>query len=88
MIYLKHQILNNSKVVQKTSRRYRKNPILGKRFTEQQLKDIKAGNPRPEGLTWHHNEKKGVMELVDQEIHAKQDIQGVIIYGEGYPITK
>ncbi|MCT3758860.1 HNH endonuclease [Elizabethkingia anophelis] len=48
-----------------------KNPILGKRFTEQQLKDIKAGNPRPEGLTWHHNEKKGVMELVDQEIHAK-----------------
>lgn len=30
-----------------------------------------TGKPKPDGLTWHHNEQKGVMELVDDSIHSK-----------------
>ena len=47
------------------------NPSLANRFTDQQLADIMNHQPRPEGLTWHHNEQTGVMELVDRDIHAQ-----------------
>lgn len=47
-----------------------KNPALANKFTSQQLADIKAGKPRIDGLTWDHNEQKGVMQLVDRQIHA------------------
>lgn len=37
-------------------------------FSSRQLEQIKNGD-KPEGLTWHHNEKKGRMELVDTKVH-------------------
>lgn len=39
-------------------------------FDKEQLDDI-ANERTPEGLTWHHSENKGEMQLVDSEVHAK-----------------
>lgn len=47
-----------------------KDPSQAAKYTEKQLEDIMNGEARPDGLTWHHNEQKGVMELVDRPIHA------------------
>ena len=47
-----------------------KNPELAKKFTEDQLEQIKNGDT-PDGYTWHHNEEKGKMQLVDSETHAR-----------------
>ena len=45
-------------------------PELAKQFDEEQLEQIKNGDT-PDGYTWHHNEEKGKMQLVDSETHAK-----------------
>jgi hypothetical protein len=38
------------------------------KFTPDQLEDIEDGYT-PEGYTWHHNEEKGKMQLVDTDTH-------------------
>lgn len=40
-----------------------------KKFTDDQLEDIKHGDT-PEGYVWHHNEDKGCMQLVDARTHS------------------
>ena len=40
-------------------------------FTPDQLRMIEKGMPRIPGLTWHHNEIPGKMQLVDFKIHDK-----------------
>lgn len=47
---------------------FNKGQIETDKFTPRQLEQIKNGD-KPEGLTWHHNEEKGLMELVPSEIH-------------------
>ncbi|MED1741913.1 T7SS effector LXG polymorphic toxin [Bacillus swezeyi] len=47
-----------------------KNPELKKNFSDRQLQQISKGK-RPEGYTWHHHQKEGVMQLVDSDIHGK-----------------
>ena len=47
-----------------------KDPELAKKFTPEQLEQIKNGDT-PDGYTWHHNEEKGKMQLVDSDTHAK-----------------
>lgn len=48
-----------------------KNPEQAKeKFSEEQLVDIMSGRT-PDECTWHHNEDKGKMQLMDSEIHAK-----------------
>lgn len=42
---------------------------LEKIFDADQIKEIEAGNV-PTGYTWHHNEKEGLMQLVNSETHA------------------
>ena len=42
---------------------------LAKQFTPRQLEQIKNGEPRISGLTWHHNEIPGKMQLVDATEH-------------------
>jgi hypothetical protein len=46
------------------------NPELAKQFTSQQLEQIMNGDAYIKGLTWHHNEVPGRMELVDSKVHA------------------
>lgn len=47
----------------------KRNPKLGEQFTSRQLEQIKNGEPRISGLTWHHNEVEGKMQLVDADKH-------------------
>ena len=61
-----------------------KNPELGKKFTSRQLEQIKDGAPRISGLTWHHNQRPGCMQLVNSEIHEKcRHTGGRSIWGGG-----
>ena len=48
-----------------------RNPAMEKQFSPRQLEQIRDGAPRISGLTWHHNELPGKMQLVNAEIHAK-----------------
>ncbi len=60
-----------------------KNPKLKKKFTKDQLADIDEGIT-PEGYTWHHNEERGKMQLVDTEVHSKtRHTGGRNIWGGG-----
>lgn len=45
------------------------NPDLAKEFTPRQLEQIRNGEPRISGKTWHHNEIPGKMQLVDSDEH-------------------
>lgn len=63
-----------------------KNPFskLRKNFTAEQLEDI-ANGILPDGFTWHHNEKEGLMQLVDTLTHDKTGhTGGMNIWGIGY----
>ena len=55
---------------QKLLRQLQKNTTLSKNFSKKQLEAIRH-NKIPDGYTWHHNQKKGLLELVDREIHNK-----------------
>ena len=44
---------------QKLAKQIENNPELAKQFTPRQLEQIKNGEPRISGLTWHHNEFPG-----------------------------
>ena len=57
--------------VKKLAKAIESNPELSKQFTPKQLEQIKNGEPRISGLTWHHSEIPGKMQLVNSDIHAK-----------------
>ena len=60
-----------------------KNPELASKFTPEQLEQIQNGET-PDGFTWHHNEEKGKMQLVDSDIHAQTGhTGGKSIWGNG-----
>lgn len=59
------------------------NPEFRKNFTEIQLKMIER-NMTPRGFTWHHDFKKGNMNLVDTRIHQlTRHTGGKVIWGGG-----
>lgn len=60
-----------------------KDPELAKKFSSEQLEQIKNFDT-PDGYTWHHNEEKGKMQLADSDIHAKTGhTGGKTIWGGG-----
>ena len=60
-----------------------KNPELRKQFNERQLAQIEKGIT-PSGCVWHHNEKRGKMELVDIKTHEiSKHTGGKAIWGGG-----
>lgn len=57
---------------------------FAKRFTPRQLEQIKNGEPRISGLTWHHSEIPGKMQLVNAADHtAARHTGGRSIWGGG-----
>lgn len=46
-----------------------RDPDFASCFTSRQIEQIKDGAPRIAGLTWHHNEIPGRMQLVDAHDH-------------------
>ena len=58
-------------------------PDLASQFTPEQLEQIHNGDT-PDGYTWHHNEEKGKMQLVDADTHAQTGhTGGRAIWGGG-----
>lgn len=58
-------------------------PELAKRFTPEQVEQIKNGDT-PDGYTWHHNEEAGKMQLVKTEDHqANRHTGGKAIWDGG-----
>lgn len=58
-------------------------PELSSKFTSEQLEQIMNGET-PDGYTWHHNEEKGKMQLVDADTHAQTGhTGGKTIWGGG-----
>ena len=47
-----------------------KDPEVAKKFSGEQLEQIKNGDT-PDGYTWHHNEECGKMQLVKSDVHAQ-----------------
>ncbi|MDO4325859.1 MAG: HNH endonuclease [bacterium] len=59
-------------------------PSIRGNFTAEELEDISYGI-MPEGYVWHHNEEKGIMQLVDAETHDKTaHTGGMSIWGCGH----
>lgn len=54
---------------QQLAKKIEDNPELAKQFTARQLEQIKNVEPRISGLTWHHNEISGKIQLVDAIEH-------------------
>lgn len=54
---------------EKLKERIENDPEFAKQFTPRQIAQIKDGAPRISGLTWHHNETPGKMQLVDAKTH-------------------
>ncbi len=54
---------------QKLSKRIETDPDFAAQFTPRQIEQIKNGEPRISGLTWHHNEVPGKMQLVNADVH-------------------
>lgn len=60
-----------------------KDPELAKKFTLEQLEQIKNGDT-PDGYTWHHHEETGKMQLVETSTHDKTaHTGGKAIWGGG-----
>ena len=60
-----------------------KNKKLSSIFSEEQLKAIISEEPKIPNYTWHHNEKFGIMQLVDDTIHAvSRHTGGFSIWGK------
>ena len=55
---------------QKLAQRIENDPCFAAQFTLRQIEQIKNGEPRISGLTWHHNEVPGKMQLVNADIHS------------------
>lgn len=64
--------------------RIERNPQFAKKFTPRQLEQIRNGEPRISGMTWHHSEISGKMQLVDANDHsAARHTGGRSIWGGG-----
>ena len=68
----------------KLAERVERDPEFAKKFTPRQLEQIKNGEPRISGLTWHHQEIPGKMQLVNAVDHSSaRHTGGRSIWGGG-----
>lgn len=69
---------------EKLQQRIERDPEFANRFSPRQLEQIKAGAPRIAGLTWHHNEVPGKMQLINSSDHETcRHTGGRSIWGGG-----
>jgi len=52
-------------------------------FTSKQLRDIENGEARIKGLTWHHHQVPGKMQLVVSKTHKVNHLGGNKLWGDG-----
>ena len=59
-------------------------PSLAKQFTTEQLEQIRKGEARIKGYTWHHDAECGKMQLVKSDVHMlNRHTGGKAIWGGG-----
>src|SRR5690606_1483117 len=63
-LYLKKDLAQFGAATKVLQKQIEKNPDLKSKFTKIQLDDINTGVGRIDGLTWHHSEEPGILELV------------------------
>lgn len=61
---------------ERLKQRIERDPEFAKQFTPRQIEQIKNGEPRISGLTWHHNEIPGRMQLVNADTHNRTNHTG------------
>lgn len=61
---------------ERLKQRIERDPEFAKQFTPRQREQIKNGEPRISGLTWHHNEIPGRMQLVNADTHIRTNHTG------------
>lgn len=61
-----------NKILYERIKKYRD---VSAKFTKAEIKCFKEGNT-PENYTWHHHQKRGVMQLVDRKIHESVNHRG------------
>ena len=75
--------------VKQLQKQIKRKPWLKRKFSKETLAQIKAGMSRLSGWTWHHNEKEGIMELVDAKIHDRvKHTGGKSLWGGGAEARK
>ncbi|PDZ56063.1 hypothetical protein CON15_17625 [Bacillus cereus] len=57
--------------------------ISKKLFSPDQLAQINAGKARIKGLTWHHHQVPGKMQLVISKVHKVNHLGGNKLWGDG-----
>ena len=68
----------------KLAARIERDPEFAKKFNSRQLEQIRNEEPRINGLTWHHSEIPGKMQLVNANDHsAARHTGGRSIWGGG-----
>ena len=67
----KNEDLQFKRATQALRKRIQRDPVLKKQFTKEQLQQIRRGAPRIDGYSWHHNQRQGILQLVDRDIHNK-----------------
>ena len=69
---------------QRLTKDIEKNSDVCKQFTKKEVEQIEEGQ-LPDNYVWHHNEKPGLMQLVDAETHDKTaHTGGMSLWGKGY----
>ena len=81
--YLKSRNEHFKYLDKELSKRVTENPEFAKKFTKKQIEEIKLGKGL-KGYTWHHNESKGIMDLVETKIHnSTPHIGGNALWAKG-----
>lgn len=70
-IYQSSDAVQFKHCVNQLRKKIESDPQFSKQFSNRQLEQIKDGSPNISGLTWHHTENPGKMQLVNSDIHAK-----------------
>lgn len=70
--------------VKQLAKKIESDPEFAKQFTPRQIEQIKNGETKISGLTWHHNERPGLMQLVSSDEHSRTaHTGGRCIWGGG-----
>lgn len=79
----KGRAFHDSEANKALKKAYEKNPKKFKsKFTKTEIEQIKKGK-KPKNYTWHHNQERGLMQLVHKSYHTKDTSHtgGIAIWG-------
>jgi len=79
-LYKKGRDFHNNYCNEKLLEHIENDPELKNKFTEEQIEQLKNGGI--DGMSWHHHQKPGLIQLVDTKIHTTTNhTGGISIWG-------